>query len=89
MLHETKCLTYPDLVACLDSASAPCAPGRLGEHIDSCAKCGAVLKTMQELIRNDATPEEAVVLDKLENRPFQKVNLRVTAHEVVFVFWRK
>ena len=93
MSNESECLTYPDLVCCLDGTSGRCAPEYVEEHVYSCIKCRAVLKTMQELILDEATPEEMIVLDKLDNgllnsspsTTFRKVNLRSTAYEIVFI----
>jgi predicted anti-sigma-YlaC factor YlaD len=93
MSNVSECLTYPDMLCCLDGTPGRRRQDYFEEHLCSCVKCRATFKTIQEFIVDEATPEESVILDSLENSPlrsspsatFRSVNLRGAAYEIVFI----
>ena len=61
MTSERECLIYPALVSCLE--------GTIEGHVDSCARCTAALNLMRNLIREETTPDEEVILNEVEAFP--------------------
>jgi predicted anti-sigma-YlaC factor YlaD len=83
MSNVAECLTYPDLLSCLDGTPGRCPQQYLEEHLYCCVKCRALFETMKEFIVDEPTPEELIVLDCLETgrrtlnmREFNPLNQR-------------
>jgi hypothetical protein len=67
MSNVSECLTYPDLLSCLDGTPGRCPAEYFEEHLYWCVKCRVLFQTMKEFIVDEPTPEELLVLDGLEN----------------------
>jgi len=67
MSNESACLTYPDLVCCLDGTSGTRAPG-YAAHMYSCAKCRDIFVTFEKFILEETTAEEIRILDRLDGK---------------------
>ena len=70
MSHESACLTYPDLVCCLDGTSGSRTPD-YAAHMYSCGKCRDIFITFENFILAEPTLEETFVLDRIEYEYFR------------------
>ena len=61
MANDQDCLTYADLVNSFGASERPAAC--IERHLSLCPKCAAVRGIIQELIRDEITPQETFLLD--------------------------
>ena len=76
MSNISECLTYPDLLSCLDGTPGRCPAEYFKEHLYWCVKCRARFETIKEFIVDEPTREELLILDNLENNSPRNLNLR-------------
>ena len=79
--NEQKCLSYADLLSSF--GSDPGTTACIQPHLSSCPKCIALLRIIQELIREEITPQETVLLDRLKPPPFYQRTFRGSNHAVI------
>src|SRR5438445_8186244 len=65
--NNEKCLSCADLLRSFGAIPGTTACGQ--PHLSSCPRCVALLRIIQELIRDEITPQETILLDRVKPPP--------------------